>query len=177
MENETKIGNWKELMVTELTDRFKGSDNFYLSSYIGLKSEDMNELRRTLEAHSSTYIVLKNSIAKIALKNAGLNELSGLITGCIGVTLTGDDPVGIAKILAKFSKTHEPLKLKGGYLEGSIIDEAKLRYIASLPGREELIAKIVYMMKFPISGFVGVLGNTLKGFLYVLQAIKDKKGG
>ncbi len=177
MENEKKINTWKEMMVLELSDRLKGSENFFMGDYIGLASEEVNTLRRELESSESEYMVLKNSVAKMALDKVGLEELKKYVTGGTGIIFSGKDPAAASKIAATFSKDHGALKLRGGYLQGSVVDAERINYLATLPGRDELIAKIVYGIKSPISGFVGVLSNTLKGFVYALQAIKDKKGG
>ena len=175
MEEEKKIGSWKDLMVAELTEKIKENNNFFLSDYIGLASEEINTLRRELESSSSRYIVLKNSIAKIAFDKTGLGDLKKHINGGTGIIFSGDDIVAAAKILTKFSKAHESLKLKGGYLDGNSVDQDKIKYLATLPSREELIARVVYGIKSPISGFVGVLANTLKSLIYAIQAVKEKR--
>jgi len=176
MVDEKKL-KWKEVMVAELSDVMKGQDNFYISNFVGLKSEEMNELRRSLEESSSKYVVLKNSIARIAFKSLGITDAEKMIEGGTGIIFTGDDVAHAARIIAKFSKAHAPLKIKGGYIDGALIDGSKVKYLASLPSREDLIATVVYTLKAPISGFVGVLSNTLKSLLFVVQAIKEKKGG
>ncbi|MBL7069601.1 MAG: 50S ribosomal protein L10 [Candidatus Omnitrophica bacterium] len=177
MEKERKIGEWKEIMTKELAGDLKNSSDIYMSEYIGLKADEVNELRRQLETSSSKYLVVKNSIARIALESAGLGDLAKFVNGNTGMVLSGDNPILTARIISKFSKDHEALKIKGGLLDGDIIDMARIKFLASLPGREELIARIAYGMKSPISGFVFLLGNMLKSLVYVMQAIKDKKGG
>ncbi len=177
MIEEKKIGSWKELMVLELTEDIKKANNFFISDYIGLESEEVNELRRELEASSSRYTVLKNSIAKIALDKAGFGDLKKHVTDGTGIIYADKDPAAAAKAISKFSKAHKFLKVKGGYLDGSIVDAEKIKYLATLPSKDELIAKFVYGIKAPITGFVGVLSNTLKSLIYVVHAIKDKKGG
>jgi len=177
MEEEKKIGEWKDMMVMELSEKIKDNSDFYLSEYIGLKADELNELKRLLEPFSSKYIVLKNSIAKIAFEKAGLGKLTNLIEGGTAIAFGGKDPVATAKAISTFSKSHNSLKLKGGYLDGDIIDGDKIKYLASLPSRDGLIAQVVFTLKSPISGFAGVLGNTLKKLMYAIQAIKDKKGG
>ena len=93
------------------------------------------------------------------------------------MVLGGNDPIAAARIISKFSKSHGSLKVKGGYLDGEIIGIDKVKYIASLPSKEGLIAKVVFTIKAPLSGFVNVLSNTLRSLVYAVQAIKDKKGG
>ena len=129
MEKEKKNNGWKDLMVAELTEKIEKNSNFYISDYLGLKADEINELRRLLEPSSSRYVVLKNSIARIAFNNAGLQALAKLINGGTGIVLSGDDPVETAKAVSKFGKTHGALKIKGGYLDGNIIDVEKMQGI------------------------------------------------
>ena len=172
-----KIGEWKEIMVKGLSDEFKKGSNVYISDYTGLKADELNELRQLLKPSLSKYLVLKNSIAKRALENAGLGKLKDLITGGTGMIFGGDDPIAAARVAHKFSKTHGALTFRGGYLDGKIIGIDRIKYIASIPGREELLRRIALGIKSPIYGFVSVLGNALRNVVYVIQAIKTKKGG
>ncbi len=172
---DLKIAEWKSLMISELTDEIAKEKNFYVGAHSRLKSEEMNNLRRQLEQISSRYLVLKNTVARIAIKGAGFEPLNQYITGPVGLIFAGTDPVQTARLLSRFGKEHESFKFAGGYLNGSPIDAERIKYLAGLPGRNELIAKAVYTIKAPLAGLVGVLNNTLCGFLYALQAIKDKK--
>lgn len=176
MNKEKKIGEWKKLMADQLTEKMKVSGNFFIADYVGLASEEINEFRRELESTSAKYMVVKNSIAKIAFDNAGLGDLVKYVEGGTGIVLSGNDPAATAKTVSKFSEAHKALKIRAGYLDGIVIDAVKINYLASLPSREELIAKVVYGIKSPISGFVSILGNTVKSLLYVIRAIKEKRG-
>jgi len=174
---EKKVGAWKQIMINELTEHFKERNAFFVSDFIGLESEDINALRRELETLSSHYLVVKNTIARIALQNAGRADLAKMIKGGTGIVLGSGDSAAVAKTLAKFSKTHEFLKLRGGYLDGVVLDAVRINLLATLPSRNELLAKVLGTMKAPIGGFVSVLSNTLGSFVYVVQAIKEKRGG
>ena len=133
MTENKKMESWKELMVLELTEDIKKQENFFIGDYIGLASEEVNELRRELGASPSRYKILKNSIAKIALEDAGYSGLKKHVTGGTGIIYADKDPAAVAKILAKFSKAHEFLKIKGGYVEGNLIDAEKIKYLATYP--------------------------------------------
>jgi large subunit ribosomal protein L10 len=135
----------------------------------------MTELRRELEASSFHYMVVKNTLARLALEKAGYGALAKLVTGGTGIALGEGDAAAAAKILSKFSKTHEPLKVLGGYLDGSMIDGAGVAMLATLPGRNELLARVLATMNAPASSFARVLSNTIKSFLYAVQAIKEKQ--
>ncbi len=177
VKEKIKIGEWKALMVSELSDGLKGSGNFYISDYLGLKADKANELRRLLEPVAKKYMVVKNSIVRKALETAGLKELSNMITGGTGLIFSDEDVVATAKVLAKFGKDNKSLKVRGGYIDGNIIDGQRVKELAALPSKEELIARVVYGIKAPITGFVGVLSNTLRGLVFCLEALKQKKGG
>lgn len=167
------ISQWKELMTKELAAEFDKKSDYYFVSYLGLKAEQMNELRRRLKQHSSECTVVKNSVAKIALEKAGLSALIKFVEGGI-VVITGKDAVTAAKTVVNFSKSHEALKIRGGYLAGDIVDETRIKFIATLPAKEALIGALACGLKSPLHGLVGVLSNTLRSFIGVIQAIKDK---
>ncbi|MBU0708043.1 50S ribosomal protein L10, partial [Patescibacteria group bacterium] len=85
------------------------------------------------------------------------------------------DEVTAAKILKDFSKTHPQVELSSGYLDGKVLDQVSVAELAALPSRDELIAKTVYTIKAPITGFVNVLAGNLKGLVYALKAISENK--
>ena len=86
-----------------------------------------------------------------------------------------EDEISAAKILANFAKTNENVKLRGALFEGRVLSLAETKVLASIPGKEELLSKLVFLLMSPISGFHGVLHNTLGGFVRVLNAVKEKQ--
>jgi large subunit ribosomal protein L10 len=100
-----------------------------------------------------------------------INNFTGNVTVAFGY----DDEVAPARIMAKFSKTNEAMEIYGGILEKSFIDSSRVRVLATLPDREDLLAKLVGTINAPVSGFVRVLAGNMRNLVYVLEAIKTSK--
>lgn len=166
----------KELMEQELEDQFRKHPNFIVSNYIGLSANDLGEFRRETRKHNSNYFVIKNSLCKRVMGKLELDKFNDVIDGGVGITFISGDPVEAAKMLFAFRKTHEPLNVKAAYIEGKRLDTDKLKELAALPTKDVLLAMVVSAIASPISGFVNVLNGVLRNFVYVINAIKDKKG-
>ncbi|MFQ5952847.1 MAG: 50S ribosomal protein L10 [Candidatus Omnitrophota bacterium] len=167
----------KEVMIKEMKSVFSENPGFVFSSFERVKATEMDALRRKLKLSGSQYLVLKNRIGKIALKEAGLDEFSGLLEqkNSVGIGVIKDDPVKIAKVLIDFAKTNKGFKVANGYLEGQVITSEKIKELSQLPGREQLIAMVLSAMNAPIAGFVGVLSSLLRNLCNALNAVKEKK--
>ena len=165
----------KDYMVKELAADFTKDKNFLITGYMGLTAGDLNELRASLRKLSSQYLVVKNSSIKRALKEAKMDEISPLIEGGVGIAFGGQDPVNTIKALVDFAKSHDKLSLKNGYLDGKIIDKDTIQRLSAIPSRKALLAKFVWLVNSPVTGFVNVLAATLRSLLYALNAYKDKK--
>ena len=179
-ETEKGIGKeCKDYMVKELAKELLDDKNLFITSFWGLSAEDLNHLRGLLKNASSRYLVVKNSIAKMALKESKMDQLSKFIEGGVGIAFGGKDPINTVKTLVKFNKTHEQLNIHTAFLDGEFLSEEKIKQIASLPSKEALLTKLTWLINSPITGFVNVLAGTLRSLLYVVQAYKEKleKGG
>ncbi len=165
----------KKYMAKEISGRFKESQSIFITGFKGIKATDMDNLRGKLGQVTSNYLIIKNTLAKSALKDAKLLELDQLIEGPSSFTLTdSDDSTKVAKILASFAKKHEGFNIKGGYVDGKLFLEDEVKRLASLPSREVLLAQIVGGIGAPISGLVFVLSGLLGGFVRVLDQIQKK---
>ena len=111
----------------------------------------------------------------IAAREIGLDDLVPLLTGPTAVAFGYDDPVAPAKILSEFAKTNRDLELKGGVLEGKVLDVDGVKALAELPSKEELLAQVVRGMQAPIAGLVNVLQGTIRNFVYALDAVRKQK--
>jgi len=144
------------------------------ANYRGLMVAELTELRRALRAQQMELRIYKNRLVKKALGDT-LAGLEGQLTGPTAVTFSYGDPVAPAKVLATFAKAHAKLELKGGMVEGEIVDQAKVVQLSTLPGKQELLTKLVFVLNSPITGLVRVLHGTLQSLPTVLTQIKDKK--
>jgi large subunit ribosomal protein L10 len=171
-----KIGViFKESSEKKIRERLKDSMGLFIVKYSGVSSPDMSSLRQSLLGSSANLFVVKNSVARIALKGCGLEELLKSIEGPCGLVFTKDEPVGASRILYDFSRGHEKLKLEGGFLKDRIIGREEIEALAKLPSLGVLRAQAVIALKSPITGLVMVLSGTLKKFVYCLEQIKEKK--
>ena len=172
---ETKYGiTTKQLMFNELKGIVADHPNFVLTTYKGLKSIEIEELRKLLQKSSSRYFVVKNSIAKRIFNEADLGGLEQFTKGEVGIGFFGD-VIAASKTVVDFTKDHKELKLNCAVIDGKVESAERLKYLATLPPREELLALVVGYMKGPITGFVGVLSSLLRNFVYAINEIKKKK--
>ncbi len=165
----------KEISENRIKSKIKESGAFFIIRYSGLSSPDVSSLRQGLKGSDASLFVAKNSVARRALKSAGLETLSTKVEGPSGFIFVKDEPVGTSKLLWDFAKSHENLKLEGGYLKDRVLEKQDIETLAKLPSKEALRAKVVVTLNAPISGFVIVLNQTLKKFVYCLDQIKQKK--
>jgi large subunit ribosomal protein L10 len=166
------VKNQKAVKV--LTEKFKSMKGMILTEYHGLTVEDISELRSKLRAQNSEYVIVKNTLSQIALKEAGIGGGDNFF-GPTALVIENGDVVSPAKIVMDFAKTHEKLKVRAGYLEGKFVDANVVSRLSELPSREVLIAKMLGSMQAPIFGFVNVLVANIRGLVTVLGAIAKKQ--
>ncbi|MFH1798019.1 MAG: 50S ribosomal protein L10 [Candidatus Omnitrophota bacterium] len=167
----------RELVVNEMKDVFSEKKGFVFSTINDIKASEIDILRKQMRHSGARYLVLKNRLAGIALKELGIEGVSDVISGksILGVGIIDNDPVLVAKLMMEFSKKNTGFEVSKGYLEGQVLGKERIKELAELPSREQLITMIVSTINAPISRFVGVLGSVLKSILYTLNAVKDKK--
>ncbi len=164
----------KKAMVDMLTGKLSGSSSFIMAGYRGLKVGDMDELRKALLKEESQLMVVPNRMFMLALKNANYDGLDGYIEGPIAVAFVAMDAIRVAKILHTFSKGHQELSLKGGYLDNIAMSGEQVEQVAKLPSRKEILARFVGQLNAPLSGLVLVLNGTVRGFVTVLSKLEER---
>ncbi len=165
----------KEAQVKSIQEKLKTSTSVVLTEFRGLTVHELAELRRKLREQEVEYKVVKNTLAKIAANQAGLSELTEFLAGPTALASGSGDIVAPAKILFEYSKEHEALRIKGGILEGQVIDASKVKVLATLPSREVLLATLFGTLNAPIAGFMNVLNGPMRGLAGVLSAISEQK--
>lgn len=165
----------KEAAVLELSDKIKNNNCVLLTEYQGLTVAEISELRSKLRPAKCEYKVVKNTLTKKALKSLKLESFAEFFDGPTAIAIDQGDPVQAAKILVDFSKEHQKLKLKAGLLGDKLLTEKEIKSLASLPPREVLIGKVVWLIKSPLQNFVNVLQANPRGLVTVLDAIKKQK--
>ena len=137
----------KVAAVTEVRDRMQGASATMLTEYRGLTVSQLARLRAELRKAGAEYKIVKNTLTKIAVKDAGYEVPDELLTGPTAVTFCGEDPVAAAKALRAFAKDNPALVVKGGILEGRFIDAGEATRLADLASREELLSQMAGLMQ------------------------------
>ncbi len=170
----------KEAIVAEIKEQLSSAKGAVLVSYKGLTVAQDTKLRREMREAGITYRVIKNTMTRIAAKELGLDAINEHLEGTTALAFSAEDAVAPAKILCGFmkkNKLEEPgiLTIKVGLVEGKVISDKEVKALASLPSREELIAKLLGSMNAPITNTVGVLQGVIRNTVYVLDAIRAQK--
>ncbi|MGB2601670.1 MAG: 50S ribosomal protein L10 [Candidatus Omnitrophota bacterium] len=167
----------REMLVQEMKDIVSEKKGFVVSSVENIKASDIDVFRKQMRQSGLRYLVIKNKLANIALKEAGVEEMANSMSEkkTHGIGVIEADPVIVAKLMTEFSKKNKGFSVSNGYLEGRVLSAERIKELADLPSREQLLAMVVGMMNGPISGFVGVLSSLLRSLLYAVNAIKEKK--
>src|SRR3989338_10042646 len=171
-----KIGLlFKGVSENQIKDSLKESNALFIVKYSGLSSPDLSALRQNLKNSNAKLFVVKNSVARRALKNCVPETLIKSVEGPCGLVFVKDEPVGTSKVLCNFQKEHEPLKLEGGFLKDKVLEKKDIEALAKLPSREVLRAQVVMTLNSPISGLVITLNQVLAKIVYCIDQIKQKK--
>jgi large subunit ribosomal protein L10 len=165
----------KEAAVQELRDRLARSPNLFLTGYAGLTVEEITKLRGELRKDGSTYAVVKNTLFKIAAGEEIASKLEQFLAGPTGVVFAGADPVAPAKAIKHFADDTKKLNIKAAYLDGKFADVKQIEMLASLPPKNELLAKLVGSLANPMRGLVTVLSGNQSGLVRVLNAIREQR--
>jgi len=169
-----KIRTDKGAAVAELTDNFRNSPATVLTEYRGLTVSQLTQLRRALGSTTS-YAVAKNTLAKRAATDAGIDGLDALFTGPTALAFVSGDPVEAAKGLRDFAKANPLLVIKGGVFEGKAISAAEVTKLADLESREVLLAKLAGAMKANLSKAAAVFQAPLSKTARLAAALQDKR--
>lgn len=169
----------KTALAVELKDKFAKANVAIFADYKGVTASKADELRRALRATKTEVKVLKNNVARLLTKEGKMGaDAKSVMDDLVGPTLVAfayGDPAAAAKVIAKFAKDNEALKIKESLMGDKRIEAAGIEELANLPSREVLLAKMLGTMNAPITNFVGVLAALPRSLVYVLSAIEKKK--
>jgi len=162
--------------VAQLAEQFEKAVSLVLADYRGLSATEMVELRERFTKQGLEYRVVKNTLARIAARQAGLEEFSGLFSGPIGVAIGYDDPAVPFKITEACRKQYTPKYVpKGGIFEGVLVSEAEVTRYASLPTREELLARLAMLLNSPMRALAVTLKAKIRELATVLSQVAQNR--
>jgi large subunit ribosomal protein L10 len=165
----------KEQVVSEVKQDIERAKCVIITDYRGLNVSQMTTLRRSLHAEKIKYVVVKNTLAKIAAHELGMEGLDTYLEGPTAIAYGFEDPVVPAKLVSKYAKDFDKLEIKGGLLEGKIIGLDQIKALADLPPREILLARVVGAFAAPMTGFAGAMQGVLRKFVCTLDAVREQK--
>lgn len=160
--------------IKDLTDVFNNSKSYIFTDFRGMNVESLTELRRNLKKLNSKFIVIKNNYIKILAKNKGIEDLKDNVVGPTAVVFIQEDFSEVAKLLLDISK-NSSLKIKGGWLDGLVLDANQVEALSKLPGKPQLIAMLMSVMNAPIQKFAYACNDVIARFVRVVNAVAEKK--
>jgi large subunit ribosomal protein L10 len=165
----------KEAVVGEVADRLKQAKSVFLTDFTGLNVADISQLRRDFRGSKVEYRVVKNTLARLSARQAGMEEILPFLEGPTAFAFGMEDPVAPAKIIKAFVRGRETPKVKACLLEGQLFEGAAVDELANLPSRHELLAGLAAGLNSPITKLALTLQATLQNLVYALNALKRKK--
>ena len=170
MPNQKNINN-----VKVLSEKLSKAKSIYFTDYLGLNVSDVTDLRKKFFDCNVEYLVVKNTLLKIASDQNKISLGDELFSGSTAIAVSYDEPVVAAKIIKGFLKDHDLPSIKGVLFEGSFLPASEFDKIASLPSKEESLTKIVVMLKSPARNVASLLNSPLVKLVNVLNGLKENK--
>src|SRR3989338_398970 len=165
----------KEATLQELRDKFGRAKSVAFGQYAGMTMEQLSKMRNQMRESNVEFKVAKKTLFKLAAKEQGLELSDDLLPGTIGAAFSYEDGIAGPRIIKKMGKEVEVLKLMGGIMEGQVLSIAQMKEIADLPSKQELLAKLVGLMRAPLQNFYGAIQSPLSSFARALQGYAEKK--
>ena len=167
-------GNIKKVEL--LTDKFKNSSAMYFTKYTGMDVEQATKLRIVFTDNGIDFYVSKNTLSKLAAKNAGFDNIfDDILNGQIGIAYASENPAAPAKVIKDFSKDNDCLEVVGLYFDGELYDPSKYKELADLPSKEELLTKLVCGLNSPMTKIAFSLKATMSKLAGTLSSLQEQK--
>ncbi len=166
----------KTNLLEQFKETVKENQNFILTDYRGLTVEEITNLRTKLYEKNVSYIVVKNTLFRLALKDAKIEGVDEMVVGPVAVAFSKDDPVSPSKILVDFAKeTKKKLKIRGGYANGEVLNAKSVDQLSQLPSIEEIYGKIIGCLQSPATGITRALVDGPRKLAQLLNEISKQK--
>jgi len=167
----------KGTSIAEFREKLSGVRGAVLTDFRGLSVADITELRNLLRKSEVEYRVVKNTLARLAVKDTGFEGLAAYFEGPTAIAISRKDAVAASKVLTTWGKSRPTFTIKGGVVEGRVVGSAEIAELAAVPPREVLLARMAGALQAPITGLVRVLAVHLLGLACALDQVRQKKEG
>lgn len=164
----------KQAKVAEIKEKIAQSSSVVVTDYRGLNVEEVTQLRSELRKEGVEYKVLKNNLVRRACEESGIDGLEDVLKGPTAVAFS-DDAVAPAKVLFEFLKKHKNLQVKGGLLEGNVVEVTELEALSKLPAKEVLLGQVVGAFVAPLQKAVSLFAAPMRDFVGAVNALKEKQ--
>ena len=165
----------KAQAISEFSEGIGKATNAFVLDFKGITVPQVTELRKQVRETGSEYVVIKNTLALIAVKDSPLQKITGTFSGMTAIAYNTTDAVALAKVLTKFAKDVPAVQFKAALLAGQIVPATEIQNIANLPSREELVSKLLYLLQSPIRGLVTVLAANIRNLAVVIDQVRQQK--
>jgi large subunit ribosomal protein L10 len=166
----------KQKDMERLREKLAANDTVFLTGYEKMTVQQDFELRKTVRGAGGSYNVIKNRIAEKAGAETGAKDLLKDLKGMCSIAYTSGDPVALAKALSAYAKVNPAFTFKAGLVEGRVVDVTGINALASLPPKEEIYAKLLYLMNAPAQRLVTVMNGVGHNLAVVVdQGVKENK--
>lgn len=165
----------KEEVINEIEQQLNSASSMIVTDYRGLGVQQIAAVRDALRPLGASLLVSKNTLTRIAAQRAGAEGLLEFLSGPTAIAFCDGDAAPVAKALAKAAKETDILKIKGGLIDGSVLDENAIKVLASLPPREQLHAQLVYALAGPITGLASTLAAIPRALAIALDQVGKQK--
>ena len=166
----------KEEQVTELKEKLGKTQSLVFADYRGIDVPAVTGLREEFRKVQAEYRVYKNTLVKLAVKGTPMEGIGKHLEGTTAIIFSYESPAASAKVAAKYAKDSEKFKVKGGYFEGTVLDTKGVEGLATMPGKDELRAKLLATFMAPATDLVRTISAGAQNFMYLLSA-KERAGG
>lgn len=165
----------KEQQINEIHESFAKHDSFYLLDFLKMPVSLAVEFRKQMRENSYSFLVIKNRLALRALKEDFSDDLKSQFRGPTAIAFAQENPIGLARLIKDFSAQHKVLSVKCGIIEGQFLEEERFAEIAKLTSKDDLLAKLGYLLAYPLATFLRTWQAPLNSVGSMLDQLKSKK--
>ncbi|MBC8174618.1 MAG: 50S ribosomal protein L10 [Candidatus Marinimicrobia bacterium] len=162
-------------VVAAMKEKFENATGVYFTDFMGLNVSEVTDLRKKFYSEGVEYLVVKNTLVKLASKDLKIKELEDIFRGPTAIAFSYQDPTTPARVLKEFKKEHDLPELKALIFEGELMDKSLFEKISNLPSREVLLSNLVGGLNSPMTKFVTTISSPISKLLNVLSSIKETK--